>query len=114
MLLGVVEKQMKIVYIAHPISGDINGNVLKVLSLCKKYHTAKILPFAPYIVSLQYLDDTKKEDRERGIQANIEFFNRKIIDELWVCGDRVSDGMKKEIELAEKLKIPVVWKQNKK
>lgn len=104
---------MKIVYIAHPISGDIQKNILKVLSLCKKYHTAKILPFAPYLIPLQYLDDNKPLEREKGINANIEFFNKGIIDELWVCGDRVSAGMKEEILLAKKFKIPTVYKQNK-
>lgn len=100
---------MKIVYIAHPISGDVEGNILKVLSICKKYHTAKVLPFAPYIVPLQYLDDKKKEERERGIKANIELFERGLIDELWVFGKPTS-GMKEEIELAQRLKIPIVWK----
>ena len=102
---------MKIVYIAHPMSGDIEGNTLKVLSLCKRYHTAKILPFAPYIVTLQYLDDKIPKDREKGIQGNFWLIKRGFIDELWVCGNKVSKGMKEEIELAEKLKIPIVWKQ---
>ena len=101
---------MKIVYIVHPIRGDVQGNILKVLSILKKHHTAKIYPFAPYIVSLQYLDDNSPEDRERGIKANVELFERDFIDELWVFGDRISSGMKAEIELAERLKIPIVYK----
>lgn len=101
---------MKIVYIAHPISGNVEGNVLKVLSLCKKYHTDKIIPFAPYVVANQYLEDNKPEERELGIEANMEFFRRGFIDELWLCGDRISDGMKQEIQLAEEFKIPVIYK----
>ena len=102
---------MKIVYIVHPISGDVQGNILKVLSILKEHHTAKTYPFAPYLLSLQYLDDTIPEDRERGIKANVELFERNFIDEVWVFGDRISSGMKAEIELAERLKIPVLYKK---
>lgn len=101
---------MKIVYIAHPVSGNVEENVIKILALCKKYHTAKVFPFAPYLVSLQYLDDNVPKDREKGVKANIELFERGFIDELWVCGYKVSRGMEKEIELAERLRIPIVYK----
>jgi len=34
----------KTVFIAHPISGDIRGNVQKVLGICEKVHTKDIIP----------------------------------------------------------------------
>ena len=98
----------KVVFIAHPVSGDILGNVKRVLEICKSVHTKDIIPVAPYISSLQYLNDDITEDRELGIEANLEAFHRNYIDELWLFGERISKGMKQEILLAQELGIPII------
>jgi hypothetical protein len=99
---------MKTVFIAHPIGGDVKNNVKKVISICSSLHSKHLIPVAPFLVSLQYLDDEVISDRELGIDANLECFHRKYIDELWLFGDRISEGMKKEIQLAKELQIPIV------
>lgn len=101
---------MKTVFIAHPISGDIEGNMKKVLNICKEVHSKDIIPVAPYLVSLQYLNDEVVEDRDLGVVANLECFHRSYIDELWLFGDKVSSGMKQEIFLAKELNIPIISK----
>jgi hypothetical protein len=103
----------KVIFIGHPISGDIEGNVQKVLAICEKIHKDGYIPVVPYLVSLQYLNDTVVEDRELGIEANHECFRRRFIDELWLYGDRISKGMLGEIELAKELGIPIVPKTEK-
>ncbi|MFC1613387.1 DUF4406 domain-containing protein [Patescibacteria group bacterium] len=100
----------KTVFISHPISGDVAENVKKVLDICRNVHNENIIPVAPYLVSLQYLDDNVNEDRELGIDANLECFRRGYIDELWLFGDHISKGMKQEIKIAIELKIPVISK----
>src|SRR3990167_10844296 len=101
---------MKTVFVAHPIAGDIEGNMKKVLAICEQIHSKEIIPIAPYLVSLQYLNDEVVEDRQLGIDANHECFRRGYVDELWLFGDRISEGMKGEILLAKELNIPVVPK----
>ena len=101
---------MKTVFVAHPIAGDIEGNMKKVLAICEQIHTKEIIPVAPYLVSLQYLNDEVVEDRQLGIDANHECFRRRYVDELWLFGDRISEGMKGEILLAREMDIPVVPK----
>ena len=101
---------MKTVFIAHPIAGDIEQNVRKVLAICKAVHTKEVVPYAPYIVSLQYLSDHVKEDRQLGIDANREMLKRGLIDEFWVYGNRISRGMWEEIRLARLLRIPIITK----
>lgn len=101
---------VKTVFVAHPIAGNIRENVKKVLAICESVHTKEVIPVAPYLVSLQYLNDTIKEDRELGVIANLECFHRKYVDELWLFGDRISEGMRGEVVLANKLKIPVIPK----
>jgi len=100
----------KTVFIAHPLSGDIRGNAKKVLEICIRVHTADVIPVAPYLVSVQYLNDEVHEDRMLGIQANLEAFRRGYIDELWLFGDRITGGMWQEVELAWELRIPVIAK----
>ena len=99
----------KNVFIAHPISGDIKGNMAEILRICKEVHTkdGNIIPVVPYMVSLQYLDDTIQEDRELGIEANFECFHRNYVDELWLYGEKISEGMKGEIRLAWECSISV-------
>ena len=103
---------VKTVFVAHPISGDVKGNIKKVLAICEDIHTDKIIPVAPYLVSLQYLNDEVIEDRELGISANLVCFRRGFIDELWLFGDKISSGMEGEVRLAISMDIPIVPKTN--
>lgn len=100
----------KTVYIAHPVGGDVKNNAKKILKICHRVHTRRTIPVAPYLVSIQYLNDDFKRDRQLGIDANLEYFKRKIIDEVWLFGPKISTGMREEIILARKLGIPVVPK----
>jgi division protein CdvB (Snf7/Vps24/ESCRT-III family) len=98
----------KLVYIAHPVAGNVAENVKDILRICKEIHTEEILPIAPYLVAVQYLDDEVVEERALGIATNVEHFHRKIMDEVLVCGDRISKGMHEELLLAKRYNIPVV------
>ena len=83
----------KLVYIAHPVAGDVKANVEDILRICKEMHTQEIVPFAPYLVALHYLDDHVEEERALGIAANRECFHRRVMDEVWLTGSRISRGM---------------------
>ena len=98
----------KTIFIAHPLSGDVLGNAKKVLDICKSIHSKDIIPVAPYLVSIQYLNDEVIEDRVLGIEANLEALQRGYIDEVWLFGDRISKGMEQEIRCALNLDIPVI------
>ena len=99
----------KLVYIGHPVGGDIERNIKKILEICHNIHKKNdnIIPFAPYVVSLYYLDDNIVEERKLGMLANQEHFERKTMDEVWLFGSRISEGMKWEIEQAAKYGIPI-------
>ena len=93
----------KTVFIGHPIGGDVKGNMEKVLKICEEIHTKDTIPVAPYLISLQYLNDEVIEDRELGTEANYECFHRRYVDELWLFGEKISAGMEKEISLAREI-----------
>lgn len=101
---------MKIVYIAHKVSWDIENNIKSILNICHEIHKNNnlIIPFAPYLVALQYLNDNIVEERELWINANIEHFKRKTMDEIWICWSKISKWMLQEIELWVKYNIPII------
>jgi hypothetical protein len=72
-----MKNERKTVFIAHPIAGDIQNNIKKVLEICERIHTKTIIPVAPYLISLLYLNDEVVEDRQLGAEANFECLNRR-------------------------------------
>ena len=67
----------------------------------------KIIPVAPYLISLQYLNDEVIEDFELGMEVNHECLHRRYINEFCLFGDRISSGMRQEIELEKEMNIPI-------
>lgn len=100
---------MKIAYIAHPISGDVKGNIAKINAIVREINLnePKTVPFVPYLSDLMALDDSIKEERERGIKNNIRLIQSGIVDELRLYGSTVSKGMLAEIALAKSLNIRI-------
>lgn len=103
---------MKIVYIAHPIGNDVKANLEKIRKIVRHINLTmpEIIPFVPYYADCVSMDDSIKEERERGIRNDMEFFKRKCFDELWLYGDCISNGMKAEIELAYDCGIGIIPK----
>jgi hypothetical protein len=101
---------MKIIYIAHKISGNVTANLENIRQIVRdiNIHCPEIVPFAPYWLDCHALDDNVPSERERGIKNDTELIKRGFIDEMWLCGDRISSGMQHEINLAESLGIKVV------
>lgn len=102
----------KIVYIAHPIGGDVQGNVKKLQAIYRQISLQEplVTPFIPYIATVQSLDDSVPAERNIGFAHNFEFFKKNVIDELWLYGPHISVGMQVEIQWAMELGIPVISK----
>lgn len=105
----LVSMKRKVVYIAHPIGGDIDKNIEKVLKIYRELSLAgEVVPFVPYLASLRALDDSVSKERAVGMAHNDVLFARKLFDELWVYG--MSPGVEHEIRMAEENDILVVYK----
>lgn len=101
----------KIVYIAHPIGGDVEGNLERLNLIYNELSKDEsIIPFIPYYATVMGLDDSDPDAREKGMRHNYEFFYRNVIDEVWLYGDRISSGMEQEILWADEHSIPVFSK----
>lgn len=91
---------IEIEYICHPVSGHVEQNIADIKRISRERHTDTRIPFVPYGWALQYLDDTNPDERALGVRANRAFFENGTIDRIYVCGHRVSRGMREEIILA--------------
>ena len=108
------EVKIKKVYIAHPLRGDIAKNLLSVKAICQSLAKdiedgEQILPVAPYLATLEYLDDANIFHRNLSMIINKDLI--ELCDELWVYG--FSDGVHEEINHAIDWDIPVVIKKGK-
>lgn len=63
-------------------------------------------PVIPHFYAL-VLDDEIPDERKLGMQAGLSLL--WVCDEVWVFGDEITEGMKKEIIFAEKLNIKVKY-----
>jgi hypothetical protein len=101
---------MKIVYIAHPISGDLEGNLSDLRRIVRKINleNANVVPFVPYYVDIVSLDDNNPEERARGITNDTAILRSGVVNEMWLTGPKISKGMQAEKEIADEMNIPVV------
>lgn len=101
---------MKIAYIAHPISGDVRGNLRRIAAIGRKINLEEpeVVPFANYFFECYALEDGILEERERGVKNNIALMRKGFIDEIRLYGNRISKGMSREVDLALELGIEVI------
>jgi hypothetical protein len=101
---------MVVAYIAHPVSGNVAGNLKKIKNIARKINLKEpnVVPFASYYLDCQALDDTIPTERSRGIKNNHALLSKGFIDELRLYGNKIGPGMIEEIELAHELGIPVI------
>ena len=60
---------------------------------------------APHLYYPQFLDDESPDERELGCLLGL--LDLAECDELWIFGNRVSPGMERVIQYAEKNGIPI-------
>lgn len=101
---------MKIAYIAHAIGGNVQQNLANLIVIITVINCQRpdIVPFAPYYADVVALPDNIPENRARGLQNCQEILRRPgIIDELWLCGEKLTEGMVDEIRAAIDMNIPI-------
>ena len=105
----------KKVFICSPFKGigdtpearakDHDRNLLLARQVCRfavfKGYTAR----APHLYYPQFLDDESPDERELG--SLLGLLDLAECDELWIFGNRISPGMEREIQYAEKNGIPI-------
>lgn len=91
---------MKLVYIASPYAGNIEHNSRMAIEYCRYASSGGVAPTSPHLLFPLFLQDSIPEERKKGIEMGLRLL--ASCDELWVFGDRISEGMGREIADAPK------------
>ena len=94
-----------LIYVASPFAGDTERNTERARGYCRFAVSKGCIPFAPHLLYPQFMDDGDLRQRELGL-----FFATVLLgkcDELWVFGERISDGISREIAKARKRGLPI-------
>lgn len=89
-----------LVFICSPYAGDVARNIENARRYCGFAVKQGAIPVAPHLHYPQFLDDHDKEQRELGLFFGMVWLRK--CDALWFFGDRISDGMKREIQAARR------------
>ena len=96
-----------LVCICSPYSGDIEANVELARRFCRAAVQRRAIPVAPHLLFPQFMDDAVPGERELAM-----FMNRIVLsrmDAIWVYADRISTGMRQEIEWAYVRGTPIKY-----
>ena len=97
---------MKLVYICSTLRGDATENIRKANEYSKEKALKGNFPIAPHCLFTQYLNDDIESERQLGIDMGTELLLR--CDEILVCGNVITEGMRAEIITAIKNGIEIV------
>ena len=93
----------RLVYIASPYAGDVEGNVTFAKAACRYAAAQGCTPVAVHLMYPQFLDDRVPKEREAGLKMGQRVL--AACEEIWLCGERMSAGMKAEEAEAIRLGI---------
>lgn len=103
---------MKLIYICSPFrSGnkvEQYANVRAAQNYCRDAYKKNCIPVAPHLYLPQFLDDDTPAERDLALRIGLRLID--YCSEVWVHGDRISDGMRGEIEYATVTGKPVIYK----
>lgn len=89
-----------LIYVCSLLSGDIAANQENARRYCRSVVERGGIPLAPHLLFLQFID----EETERELSLFMGIILMGKCDEIWVFGNRITAGMRGEIDRAERLK----------
>ena len=96
---------MEKVFVCSPYRGDVKENTRVAREIGRLAAMCQYIPVIPHLVFPQFLKDNDPKERTLGITLGCELL--KDCDMLWIVGNKITDGMRYEIEAAKKLKKPI-------
>lgn len=109
----MITNKKELVYICSPLGADtpekVRLNMLKAreqMEVVSEVYNCRAI--APHAILPEYLDEQSPEERALGLKFGLDLL--KICKLMVVCGDVISDGMRHEIETAEKLGIDIIYR----
>lgn len=105
---------MKQIFVCSQYQGS-KKNLYRARAICRYLiDTYNVVPVAPHLYFPQFLREENPVDRWKGIKLGCSLMEK--CDEMWVFprlderGEHIiSDGMKRELQHADKIGIPMKW-----
>ena len=88
-------------YICAPYSGDKELNIKKAILYAELAYKNGAIPVTPHLL-FPFMDDRDLDQRKDALFMDIILLGK--CQEVWVFGSQMTEGMKREIEIAEKRK----------
>ena len=95
-----------IVYVGYPYRGNIEENVKNARAYSRFTFEKKNIPITPHLLYPQFINDDDLFERNIAIHI-IYYVLVGLCKEVWVFGDEISEGMKREISVAKKRQKPI-------
>ena len=92
-----------LVYIASPYAGDVIQNTANAIRYCRFAVDSGAIPLAPHLFLPRFMSEAT--ERKDAMFMNKVFLGK--CEQLWVFGDRITDGMAAEIAKAKKRRMPI-------
>ena len=100
-----------LIYICSPFSGEVEMNLTNARRYSHFAVKRGYIPIAPHLLFPQFMDDDNAEERRAAMEMDISLLS--LCSELWVFGDRVSNGMSMEIKHATETNMKIRYFNNK-
>ena len=94
-----------LIYICSPYSGEVEYNLSRARGYCRLAVGKGYIPLAPHLLFPQFLDDDDRQQRELGLFFALVLLGK--CEEVWVFGSRISEGMARELDAANKRCLPI-------
>lgn len=107
MAVSNIEREQRkwrpLVYICSPYSGDVDRNQEKARKYSRFAVDQGAIPLTPHLLLPQFMSD--QTERDLAMFMNMVYLGR--CEELWVFGEKISDGMAAEIAKAQKRNMKI-------
>ena len=98
--LTKVSREGRFVYICSPYRDSPHVNVMRARQYCNFAVSRGRIPIAPHLYFPQFLSETN--ERGRVMSMNLELL--RLCGEVWVFGEKITEGMETEIAHAKRLR----------
>ena len=101
--MKIQNKDSPIIYICSPYSGNVQHNIEMACRYSRFAVDEGYVPITPHL----WLPFFLSEETERELAIDLDLRLMDVCSELWVCGDLIGDGMRREMAYAADLGIPI-------
>jgi len=97
-------------YVCSPFRGDVEKNTARAREYCRQVYEAGYTPLAPHLYFTQFLNDDYPKERVAGMEMGVALLPMCRV--LLVCGNDITEGMKAEIQHANRIGVEVCNLEN--